>query len=436
MLEHMLFKGTRKVGTTDFENEKKYIEVINAWAVRMDEWRRKEAALRAEGNTEEADEAGLQARRWKARIGAMSQKARDFMIMDEDSYLYSLHGQRGYNAYTSRDLTNYQIELPVNRLEVWARLESDRFKNPVLRDFYTERDVVAEERRMRVDNVASSLLMEGYMNEIFQDHPYGRSLIGKMESIQFLNHEMAEDFYKTYYNPANMVIAMVGDIDFDREEALVRKYFSSMQRMPEPPRPLVKEPEKRIVRYELKKEGSPYQLLGWFKPAMPHPDDLRLEILARVLAGRRDSRLFRKLVVEDRIVSQIDAYSSYPGERYSNMFLILTVPAPGRTYEEAEAGVMDVISDIHRDGITEDELERVRAALESEMIYSLRSNSSLANRLSFYEIVTGDYRSMFTVYKELADLTVQDIQDVARKYIRPEFIITARLLPPDEDTKK
>lgn len=432
MLEHMLFKGTRTIGTRDYEREKKYLEVSWRWAREMDEWRRKADQARAAGNEDEATKADEEAGKWSDRLESIQHEARSFMVMDEDSYIYSLHGQRGYNAYTSRDLTNYQIELPVNRMEVWARLESDRFQNSVLRDFYTERNVVAEERRMRVDNVSSNLLMEQFLKAAYGDHPYGQSLIGSMKSIQYLNHEMADQFYDTYYASNNMIITVVGDIDFDETRELIEKFFGKMEPRRIPRNSPIEPETQKNLHLELKRDGSPFQIMAWFKPPMPDPDDLKLELLSEILAGSRDSRLFRKLVLEKRSAAQVNIYSSYPGERYTNLFLVMGVPAPGRSYDEVQADVLEEIRKIRDEGVTQEELERVRASIESKLIYSLRSNSSMADRLSYYETLTGDYGVMFDTYEDLPKITVQDLKDVAGRYLQESKMMTARLIAPDK----
>ncbi|MCB1309473.1 MAG: insulinase family protein, partial [Leptospiraceae bacterium] len=244
MLEHMLFKGTRRVGTRDFESEEKYLYVSQRWMNKLDYWRKQLEQARADQDESGAADAQQQVIKWRQRLDALNAMARRFIIQEEDSYLYSVNGARGYNAYTSADLTNYQVNLPANRLEVWARLESDRMQNSVLRDFYTERYVVAEERRMRVENVSRRMLFEQFLSNVYGTHPYGRPVIGPMESIQYLNQGMAMDFYKTYYAPNNAVIAIVGDIQFDETEALIRKYFGPIpaRRIPRVARPEVHPP--------------------------------------------------------------------------------------------------------------------------------------------------------------------------------------------------
>ncbi len=430
MLEHMLFKGTRLVGARNYESERKYLEMVNLWARRLDSWRRAEETAQTEAEKKNAHE---QVEKWKRRLDMMNEMARQFMVPDESAYLYARSGEKGYNAYTSSDLTNYQVELPSNRLEVWARLESDRMVNSVLRDFYTERNVVAEERRMRTDNVGSSLLLEKFLGQAYGNHPYGRPVIGPMRSIQYLNFEQAYSFYREHYSPNNTVIALVGDIDFDETEAMVRKYFGPIERRTGQPHsiPGTNPEAAKGFHIELQKPGSPVQYLAWFKPPMPDPADLHLDIAARILSVGRDSRLFRKLIVQDRIASEIDIYNGYPGERATNLFFVSAVPAPGKTYDAVESAIMNEIKRLRDEGITQAELDRARKNMQAEFIYSIRSNATLAERLSYYESMTGNFQTLFNLYSLLENVTVQDIQNTVKRYLIPDTVMSGRLMPAE-----
>ncbi|MCR9144217.1 MAG: insulinase family protein [bacterium] len=432
MLEHMLFKGTPRVGTRDYGREKKYLDQAVSFADKMDRWRRTLREATAAGDQEGIAAAKKKVAWYSKQLRIIQRQVRPLVIEEEDSYLYSIHGQRGYNAYTSADLTNYQIELPSNRLEVWARLESDRMRNSVLRSFYTERSVVTEERRMRVENAPRRQLFEKFVGEIYGDHPYGRPVIGPMLSIQFLNYKQAMDFYNTYYAPNNAVIALVGDIDFDESERLIRRYFGEMQRR-SIPRPAEPEVERRRVRVVLREEGSPSLAMAWFKPPLPDPADLNLDLLSDVIAGGQTTRLYKRLVTEEQLAVNVGAYSGYPGERYTNLFLIEVTPRPGID----EAGVAKIESIVQaeldaivKDGVTDAELERVRNSSRADFIYRLRANGYLADVLSYYESVTGDYKNLFEYNSRIEKITSRDIQESAGRFLKGEHRMTAVLLPP------
>ncbi|MCB1326257.1 MAG: insulinase family protein [Leptospiraceae bacterium] len=429
MLEHMLFKGTPRVGTRDWQKEEKYLRVLVSWMDKLDRWRRIEEEARAAGDDERVAEAQQNIRTWRVRLDRLNAMARQFVLTDQDSMLYSSNGARGYNAYTTADLTNYQVQLPVNRIEVWARLESDRMQNSVLRDFYTERYVVAEERRMRVENDARRALLEKFLIEAYGEHPYGRPVIGPMQSIQYLNYNMAMDFYHTYYAPNNAVIALAGDIDFDETEAMVRRYFAGME-----PRRIhrqrnIAEPVGRRLDVSLEQRGSPIFFMAWFKPVMPDPRDLYLEILGEILAGGQHGRLYRRLVQDEGIAANVNIYSAFPGQRFTNMFIIQVEPSPDGTYEQIQASLLDEIAKVRTDGVTEAELERVRTTMRTDFIYRLRSNDYLADTLSYFDALTGDYRILFEFNRKLDTVTTQDIEQAAAEFLVENRTMTARLLP-------
>ena len=436
MLEHMLFKGTRTVGTTDFNREEKYQKTIRSLARKLDQERRAGAAARARGNAKAVEESKGRAMVLRKRMALLAQYSRKLAVPDEDSYLYSLHGQRNFNAYTNRDLTNYQVTLPSNRLQVWARLESDRIRDSVLRDFYTERNVVAEERRMRVDNSARGLLFERFTQAVYGDHSYGRPVIGAMKSIQFLNYDQAFAFYKTYYAPNNTVIALVGDVDPKAAETLVRKHFGSLERKVVP-RPKLPEPTTPAggVRVELKRPGSPLLMLAWFKPPFPSDDDLRLGLLGTILTGGEEGRLHRRLVMESKVATSVAAYTQYPGERYRNLFLIYAVPAPGKTLEQLEAAIRAEISEIRTRGPEAAEVARAKTRLLTDFVYGLRSNDQLADQLSYYELLNGDFRSIFLAYRRLDSIQASDVRESAARLLGGEPL-SGRLIPARPAAKK
>ncbi len=440
MLEHMLFKGTPRVGTRDFGRERKYLEMAGRFAEKMDAARRELGAAKAAGDEAAAKAAAERASFYAKQLRIIQSQVRPLVIEEEDSYLYSLHGQRGYNAYTSADFTNYQIELPANRLEVWARLESDRMQNSVLRSFYTERNVVTEERRMRVENNPRRQLFEKFIGEVYGDHPYGRPVIGPMASIEFLNHNQAFEFYRRYYAPNNAVIALVGDVDFEQAEALVRKYFGDMQprAIPKTPAPEV---ERRPVRVVLRQKGSPTLGLAWFKPPVPDVHDLNLDLLSDILAGGQETRLYQRLVTREQLAVNVGAYSGYPGERYTNLFFVEVTPRPGTdeaTMDRIAKIVQEELDRVVRDGVTAAELTRVRNKQRADFIYRLRANGFVADLLTNNEQHKGAYRDLFRYSQRMESVQPADIQESAREFLRAEHRMTAILLPPppEESSKK
>ncbi len=438
MLEHMLFKGTQKVGTIDYEKEKKYLDILDRWYHRLDELN---DSLSKSQNDEEKNLLEQKISKLQNRINIIESEVKKFQISEEDSIIYSIHGQSGYNAYTSEDVTNYQIELPSNRIEVWARLESDRIKHSAFREFYTERNVVAEERRMRVENNPFGYLYEKFMGEIYKNHPYGYPTIGPMENILRFKKEQAIEYYKNYYRPDNTVIAIVGNFNEEETLDIIKKYFGDWQKPDKPiPRNKVQKLTYQKVDLEITREGSPIMMLAWKKPNFPAKEDLIFSILSDVLIGRPDTRLHKKLIEQQKLVSRMSIYSAIPGDRYENLFLMLIYPNLSilknkekkdldELFLSIESSIIEELNDIQTKGLDIKELKRVKEIYLTNFIKKMRSNAYLADILTFYELLYGDYNIVFDYYNQIDSISVEDIQKAIQEYLKKDLIYKAKLYP-------
>ncbi len=426
MLEHMLFKGTQKVGTVDFAREEKYLRLIVRFSEKLDIAHEAAKAAEERGEGEKAAQAKAEMEKWRRRIGQLKEQSRGYIVPEEHAYIYSLNGAVGYNAYTTADLTNYQIKIPANRLEVWARLEADRMENSVLRQFYTERDVVLEERRMRVENIPQRKILEQFLAKIYHEHPYGRPVIGPRERIGFLSYRQAEQFYRTYYAPNNLVIALVGGIDMQKAEVIVKKYFGRLQ-----PRLILRKktvpPQQRQVKISAETSGAPLLLYSWLKPPLPQVSAFNLDILAELLAGDEDTRLHRRLVVKEKLAAEVSAWSGYPGERADNLFLIRVTPLAGASENKITAYLLEEIEKISNGDIGRDELQRTGNRRRTELLVGLQENSRLADLLSYFEIMTGSYKNFFAYNSYLDQITSEQIGQTAKRYLQKELMMTAAL---------
>lgn len=438
MLEHMLFKGTMRVGTIDYEKEKKYLDILDRWYNKLDQLK-EELSKTQDDNEKNILEQKIS--KLQNRINIMENEVKKFQISEEDSIIYSIHGQNGYNAYTSEDVTNYQIQLPSNRIELWARLESDRIKNSVFREFYTERNVVAEERRMRVENNPFGFLYEKFMGEIFKNHPYGYPTIGPMENIVRFKKEQAIEFYRKYYRPDNTVIAVVGNFDEEETLNIIKKYFGDWEKPSTPiPRNKVHKIPYQKVNLEIVKEGSPILMLAWKKPNFPSKEDLIFSILSDILIGRPDTRLHKKLIEKQKIVSQMNIYPAIPGDRYENLFLMLIYPNLSilksknksdleELFKSIESSILEELQQIQTNGLDRKELMRVKEIYITNFIKKMRSNAYLADILTYYELLYGDFNMVFEYYKQIDSISIVDIQKVIQEYLREELIYRAKLYP-------
>ena len=325
MLEHMLFKGTKTIGTTDYEKEKVVLAEIDKIGDMLDMERAKGTKADAAKITE-LEEA----------LKTQQELAKQWVVSGEYTEIYTQHGSTGFNAGTSVDYTIYTVELPSNKLELWAMLESDRLKNAVLRQFYVEREAVKEERRMRVDSQPGGKLYEQFMAAAFTAHPYGTPIIGWPSDIAMLNRKKAEEFFRVHYAPNNSVMVIVGDINPEKTIKLIEKYFGDIPSQPLPAEVTVREPaQEGERRIEVQYEAEPQMMIGFHKPTIPHFDDYVLDMISAILSDGRTSRFYRN-IVETGIAVSVNSINGYPGARYNNLFVLNATPRSPNTTEDVE----------------------------------------------------------------------------------------------------
>ncbi|MCC5813597.1 MAG: insulinase family protein [Leptospira sp.] len=427
LLEHMLFKGTPNVGTSDFALEEKYQIQIEIWGSRLDKLRLQKRHLLEKGMAVPKD-LEEEITTFSRRLKNLQELQDRFIIKNEDSYIYEQSGQVGFNAYTSQDVTNYQIQLPSNRLEIWAKMESDRLKNPVLREYYTERDVVIEERRMRTENSGSGLLRERFLATAFEAHPYRRPIIGYPSVIPFLDVFETKEFFKKYYHPGNLVITIVGKQDFAKTEQIVRKYFGDIPQGPKRGETKISEiqsPGRKQVEVFFPSGEMIY--MGWRKPSVPHPDNSVFDVLEGILAKGASSRLYKKLVLESNLCSGIRAYNGSPGERYTNLFSLAIQNNQDADVSQIEKIIWDELQDIAKNGVRDDEIQMVKNDAMADFFRYMDKNSSVADSLGYYELLTGDWKNLFRVYDQLNSVTSGDLSRVINTYLLPEKVTVAYL---------
>jgi predicted Zn-dependent peptidase len=409
LLEHMLFKGTKTLGTTDYAAEKPLLDRIEVTAQAL----MHEKALRDKGDA--AKVALLQ-----KELDALEKEAGKYVVKEEFAQVYAQNGGSGYNAFTSKDGTTYLINMPANKMELWATIESDRMKNAVLREFYTERSVVMEERRRSYEAEPEGRLWETFMATAFTVHPNGQPTIGWMSDIENLSRTKAEAFLHKYYAPNNAIVAIVGDIDPDKTIALVEKYFGDIPPGTPVPPVAVSEPqqygEKRI---EIVGDAESELLIGYHKPTLPSPDDYIFDVIDMVLADGRTSRLYRKLVLEKQLVTGISTFTT-PGSRYPNLFMISATPRAPHTVGEVEAAIYAELEKLKNEPVTVKELQQILNKLEYEESRQMGSNGGLARNLTEYEAVAGSWRYLIEHRQKVASVTPEDVMRVAQKYLVKE----------------
>lgn len=409
LLEHMLFKGTTTLGTKDFAAEKPILDAIEVTA----------QALTAEkAKREKSDSAKIA--ELEKQLAKLEADASKYVIKDEFFELYSKNGGTGYNAFTSRDGTTYLINLPSNKLELWAAIESDRLQNAVLREFYTERSVVMEERRRSYDADPESKLWETFVASSFLTHSYGQPTIGWMSDIENLTRTKAEQFFHNYYAPNNAIIAIVGDINTKETIALVERYFGMIKPGKEvPPITAVEPKQAGERRIELIAEAEPTLLMGFHKPGIATPDDYVFDVINMILGSGRTSRFYKKLVIEGQLATEIGAFDA-PGDRYPNLFVISANPRAPHTVKEVEEAIQAELDLLKTAPVAERDLQRILNKIEYEEARRMGTNGGLARNLTEYEATTGSWRYMTENRGKIAKVTPADIQRVAATYFTRE----------------
>lgn len=406
LLEHMLFKGTKTIGTKNYAAEVPILKQIEETAQML----MAEKLKRDKGDKKKIKELS-------DLLATLQAEEDKYVVPDEYSEIFAKSGGVGFNAFTSKDTTAYMINLPANKLELWAAIQADRMLNPVLRQFYTERDVVMEERRRSYDAEPAGKLWENFMATAFQAHPYGKPVIGWPSDIENLSRTEAEDFLHRYYAPNNAVVAVIGDIDPKKTIELVEKYFAQIPPgTPVPPVAAVEPQQAGERRTEIIGDAEPELIIGFHKPTLPAPDDYVFDVIDMLIADGRTSRLYKKLVEEKQLATEVST-STVPGNLYPNLFIIGATPRAPHTVREVEDAIYGELERLKNEKVTQRELQRILNNLEASEIRSMGSNGGLAYRLTEYESTAGTWRYFFEHRKNLAKVTPEDIMRVARKYL-------------------
>jgi predicted Zn-dependent peptidase len=420
MFEHMAFKGTPHIGTRDYDAEKKALAKVDQTYADLDAER-----MKATPDTEAL--AALQ----KA-FEAAQLEAEQYIIKGEFDEIVEREGGVGLNAGTGADLTVYFYSLPSNKIELWAYLESERFMHPVFREFYKERDVVMEERRLRVENQPFGRLLEQFTATAFFAHHYHHPVIGYQSDLQSMTRQDAEKFYETYYVPSNMVTAVVGDVKTEEILPIIKKYFGRIPRGNPPPKLRTVEPPQPAEKtIRMPDPAQPIYMEGYHKGSGIDPEEPIFEAIADVLSNGRTSRLYRRLVRDEQSAVAVQAFPGYPGDKYPNLFIVFGVPAPGHTNEELREAIASELERIAREDITSGELSMVKTRAKAALIQSLDSNQGLANNLAEYHTLFGDWRELFHSVDRIDKVTKESIREVAKK----TFVDTNRTIGMLETTE-
>ena len=351
------------------------------------------------------------------------------------------------NAFTMRDATGYYQQIPAGKLEEVMKLESDRFANNQWPDseFKPELEVVKEERRMRTEDAPRSLLWEQLSAVAYVASPYRRPVIGWMSDLEAMTAQDARDFYKRWYVPANAVIVVAGDVDPQQVRRLAEKHYGAIKARPVPPRkPREEPPQAGVRRLEFKAPAEQaYVALAYkvpqltsFEPSAENDDALALTVLAAVLDGHSGARLNRNLTQgPDRVADSVGAGNGLWG-RGPQLFTLDGVPAKGKTAAQLEAALRAEVAKVARDGVSEEELKRVKTQWIAAEIYKLDSVMNQAREIGSYWVMGFPPDAGERLIERLKGVTAEQVKSVAARYFGEDQLTVATLDPQPVDPNR
>jgi len=424
MFEHMAFKGTQDIGTTNYPAEKVALAKVE----------QAQAAYDAEFRKRVGQDPKKLAELKKAFEDAQD-AAQKYVIPNQFSEIAEQNGAVGINASTGEDSTQYFWSMPENRLQLWAYLESDRIGHPVEREFYKERDVVYEERRMRIDSNPIGSMVEQFLATAYVAHPYGRSGVGWPSEISQVNATEAEAFHKKYYVPSNVVIAVVGDVKASEAMPILTRYFGAIPAGPKPePMTTIEPPQFAEKSVTIREAAQPFYLEGYHRPDYRDPDNSVYDAITDIFSNGRTARLYKSLVRDQKIAATAEGFSGFPGEKYPGLFAFYAVPVPGHTPDEMREAIHKELDKLKTTDVTDEELEMFKTRARASLLRGLADNEGLAQNLAEYQTRYGDWRELFRELDRINKVSKADVRRVANKVFVESNRTSARILftPPTQ----
>lgn len=421
LFEHMMFKGTPTIGTSDAKRD---AEIIEQQEQVRDAMRREETKMRLAVRRGEIDDRVKpenkteRYRELEAQFKELIAAQRKVLVKNEFDRIYTTAGASGMNAFTSNDMTGYFITVPANKLELWAWMESERLLRPVFREFYAERDVVFEERRMRTESTPLGKFQESLEALFWESHPYGWPVIGWPSDIPAITKAQADEFYALHYAPQNITLILVGDFKADEAAKLCERYFGRIPRGEQnAPEIVTLEMSQKVEkRMNAEAEANPQVDILWHTPATGHPDAHALEVLAAVLSGR-SGRLHKALVLGDEVATS--AFAHQMARKYAGMFNIGGEAKDPKMPSDVEAAIYEEVERLKNEPVSARELQKVKNNFAAMAVRRTSSNFHLLVQLIQYE-GGGDWKSINTEIPGILKVTAEDIQRVAEKYLVKE----------------
>ncbi len=421
LFEHMMFKGTPTIGTKDY---KKDLEIILEQERVRDEMRAEERKMRVSYRAGDIDDM-LKPENKTARYRELEKEfnkliadQREILVKNEFDRIYSGAGGSGMNAFTTEDMTAYFVNLPANKIELWMWMESERILHPVFREFYAERDVVFEERRMRTDSTPLGKFQEEFNAMFWESSPYAWPVVGWPSDIPSISKAQADEFYRIYYSPQNITLILVGDLDPAKAEAQAKTYFERIPHGPITPPDVVtlEVPQLAEKRMNAEADTTPQVDVQWHTVPFRHRDSYALQVLGQILSTRT-GRFYKDLVLGSGVAT--DASATQESMKWEGFFDAGGEAKEGHTPEEVEQGIYSNLEKLQKELVPADELQKVKNNFAAGEYRRLSADS----RILYYlmrDDGEGDWREINEAGPKIQAVTAEDVERVAKKYFTTE----------------
>jgi predicted Zn-dependent peptidase len=427
LFEHMMFKGTTTIGTSDY---KKDLEILAQQETVRDEMRLEERKMRVMLRKGEIEGDLLKPENWtphyrelQTQFSKLVDEERKLIVKNEFDVLLSREGASGMNAFTSEDMTAYFENVPANKLELWMWMESERIFHPVFREFYAERDVVFEERRMRTDSTPLGKFQEELGAMFWESSSYSWPVIGWPSDIPAISKAQADDFYATYYSPQNITLILVGDFKQADAEALAKKYFERIPHGKKTPPDVSTLEVKQLAEKRMYAEAdtNPQVDIMWHTVPYGHKDSYALEVFGELLSTRT-GRLYKNLVLGSGVATSVSAGQG--SQKWAGYFDVQGEARQGHKPEEVEQGIYDNIAALQKDEVPAEELQKVKNNFAAGQYRRLSANFPILQQIIYYD-GEGDWREINDAAPKIQAVTAADVKRVANEYFTKENRVVA-----------
>jgi predicted Zn-dependent peptidase len=426
LFEHMMFKGTQTIGTKDYQKDQ---QILAEQETVRDEMRTEEAKERAEyrkGDIDDLMKPENKTPRWRElnqHFNELIAAERATMVKNEFDLVYTAAGGSGMNAYTTSDYTAYFVTVPANKLELWMWMESERIFHPVFREFYSERDVVFEERRMRTESTPVGKFYEQEEAMFWESVPYSWPVLGWPSDIPSISKAQADAFYSVYYTPQNITLILVGDFDSANARELAVKYFGRIPRGKKDPPDVVTTEVKQLAekRMYASADANPTADLNWHTVPFGHRDSYALSVLGELLASRT-GRLYKGLVLGSQVATSV--YAEQQSRKWAGAFTAGGDAKDGHTPEEVEQAVYAELDKLKKNEVPAEELQKIKNQYAANQFRRLSDNMAILRQMMSYD-GEGDWHEINNEAAKIQAVTPADLKRVANQYFTRENSLVA-----------